>query len=355
MHYWGAFGPVPQWLIALVALIVVLGVNLASVTVFGELEFWFSLVKALALIAFLVVGTVFVAGGFPIRGVPAGAGVISADGGLLPHGLLPAIVLTQGVIVAYAGMELVGTAAGETADPEKVMPRAINSVALRIAVFYVGSVLLLSLLLPFTAYQAGTSPFVTFFAAIGVPAAGGLMNLVVLTAALSSVNAGLYSTGRIMRSMALNGSAPRFAALMSARGVPIGGIVLTVLIALLGVGLNAVVPQHAFEIVLNLAALAVLGIWAMIVLCQMRFVSWSKAGRVRRPSFRMPGSPWIGYLTLAFLAGVLVLMALDYPVGTFTIASLVVIVPALVAGWFAVRSRVQASAAERAGRPGEDW
>jgi L-asparagine permease len=115
------------------------------------------------------------------------------------------------------------------------------------------------------------------------------------------------------------------------------------------------VPQHAFEIVLNLAALAVLGIWAMIVLCQLRFVSWSKAGRVRRPSFRMPRSPWIGYLTLAFLAGVLVLMALDHPVGTFTIASLVVIVPALVAGWFAVRPRVQASADERAGGPGEDW
>ncbi|WP_433556278.1 amino acid permease [Pseudonocardia xinjiangensis] len=353
VHYWGMFSAVPQWLIALVALVVVLGVNLVSVKVFGELEFWFALVKVVALIAFLVVGTVFLVGRFPIQGAATGIGVISDHGGLIPNGLLPAIVITQGVVFAYAAMELVGTAAGETADPEKVMPRAINSVVLRIAVFYVGSVLLLSLLLPFTSYAAGTSPFVTFFAAIGVPGAGTLMNLVVLTAALSSLNAGLYSTGRILRSMAMNGSAPRFTARMSGGGVPFGGIALTAVITLLGVGLNAVVPEQAFEIVLNVAALGILSSWGMIVACQLRLVAWSKAGVVRRPSFRLPGSPWTGYVTLVFLVGVLVLMALDYPVGTFTVGSLVVIVPALVGGWFAVRTRVESAAAERMGHTGE--
>jgi L-asparagine permease len=250
-------------------------------------------------------------------------------------------------------MELVGTAAGETAEPEKVMPRAINSVVLRIAVFYVGSVLLLSLLLPYTAYRSGTSPFVTFFAAIGVPGAGTIMNLVVLTAALSSLNAGLYSTGRILRSMAMNGSAPRFTGRMSAGGVPYGGIALTAGITLLGVVLNAVVPEQAFEIVLNVAALGILASWGTIVACQLRLVAWSASGVVRRPAFRLPGSPWTGYLTLLFLLGVLVLMAFDYPVGTFTIASLVVIVPALVVGWFAVRKRVEDAAAERMGYTGD--
>jgi L-asparagine permease len=353
VHYWGMFSAVPQWLIALVALVVVLSVNLVSVKVFGELEFWFALVKVIALVVFLVVGVVFLAGRFPVDGTTPGLGVIGDHGGVLPNGLLAAIVITQGVVFAYAAMELVGTAAGETADPEKVMPRAINSVVLRIAVFYVGSVLLLSLLLPYTAYQAGTSPFVTFFAAIGVPGAGTIMNLVVLTAALSSLNAGLYSTGRILRSMAMNGSGPAFTARMSKGGVPYGGIALTAVITLLGVGLNAVVPEQAFEIVLNVAALGILASWATIVACQIRLVSWSRAGVVRRPSFRLPGSPWTGYLTLLFLVGVVVLMAFDYPVGTFTVASLVVIVPALVAGWFAVRKRVEAAAAERMGYTGE--
>lgn len=103
------------------------------------------------------------------------------------------------------------------------MPRAINSVIARIAIFYVGSVSLLALLLPYTAYRPHESPFVTFFAKVGFDGAGGLMNLVVLTAALSSLNAGLYSTGRILRSMAVNGSGPRFTAVMSKNGVPYGG------------------------------------------------------------------------------------------------------------------------------------
>ena len=148
--------------------------------------------------------------------IDAGAGNV----GILPTGLLQLVIVTSGVIFAYAAVELVGTAAGETEDPPKVMPRAINSVILRIAVFYVGSLILLALLLPYTSYQQGTSPFVTFFSKIGVEGAGTVMNVVVLTAAFSSLNAGLYSTGRILRSMAMNGSAPKFTAVMSSRGVP---------------------------------------------------------------------------------------------------------------------------------------
>ncbi len=118
------------------------------------------------------------------------------------------IILMQGVLFAYASIELIGTAAGETANPEKIMPKAINSVVIRIALFYVGSVILLALLLPYTSYEKGVSPFVTFFGSIGVEGVDVIMNLVVLTAALSSLNAGLYSTGRILRSMSVAGSAP---------------------------------------------------------------------------------------------------------------------------------------------------
>ncbi|MHA7661507.1 amino acid permease [Mycolicibacterium sp. HS_4_1] len=352
-HYWSAFGAIPQWLIALIALAIVMGMNLISVTLFGELEFWAALIKVVALVTFLVVGTVFLVGRFKIDGQTTGASVIANTGGLFPSGVLPLVVVTSGVVFAYAAVELVGTAAGETAEPHKIMPRAINSVIFRIALFYVGSLVLLGLLLPYTSYKAGESPFVTFFSKIGFAGAGTVMNVVVLTAAFSSLNAGLYSTGRILRSMAMNGSAPKFTGVMSKRGVPYGGICLTASIGLLGVVLNGVVPAQAFEIVLNMAALGIIASWATIVICQLQLFRWSQRGEMERPAFRMWGAPYTGYLTLAFLAGVLVLMAFDKPVGTWTVATLLLIIPALIIGWFVARGRVYAIAKQRQGFTGQ--
>ncbi len=159
---------------------------------------------------FLIIGAALVVIGHPVAGHAPGLHLIAENGGIFPHGLLPAVVITQGVVFAYAGIELVGIAAGEAQNVEQVLPRAINSVIYRIALFYVGSVVLLVLLLPWTAYKAGTSPFVTFFGALGVPGIGSIMNVIVLTAALSSLNSGLYSTGRVLRSLAMGGSAPRW-------------------------------------------------------------------------------------------------------------------------------------------------
>ena len=145
-HYWTAFQAVPQWTLALVALVGVVSVNLISVKAFGEFEFWAALIKVVALTTFLVVGIVFLAGRFKIQGRTTGPNLWADHGGFLPTGLVPLVLVTSGVIFAYAAVELVGTAAGETANPEKVMPRAINSVIARIAIFYVGSVALLALL-----------------------------------------------------------------------------------------------------------------------------------------------------------------------------------------------------------------
>ncbi|GLZ52585.1 amino acid permease [Actinomycetospora sp. NBRC 106378] len=347
MHYWTAFESIPQWTIALIALLVVLTMNLISVKLFGEIEFWAALIKVAALVLFIIVGAVFLVGRFEVDGRPTGFGMVADTGGFLPTGALPLVIVVSGVVFAYAAVELVGTAAGETENPEKVMPRAINSVIARIAIFYVGSLVLLALLLPYTDYSKSESPFVTFFSHIGVGGSGSIMNLVVLTAALSSLNAGLYSTGRILRSMAMNGSAPRFTARMNGNGVPWGGIVLTACITLLGVVLNAFEPGEAFEIVLNMASLGIIASWATIVLCQLRLYSWWKQGRVNRPSFRLPGAPVTGWLTLAFLLAVLVLTAFDYPIGTYTVATLVIIVPALIGGWYYFRERIRVAALER--------
>ncbi len=349
MHYWGAFDAIPQWTIALIALCIVLTVNMISVKVFGEMEFWAALIKVIALVGFLVIGIVFLAGRFTVNGQATGVSVITDNGGILPTGLLQLVVVTSGVIFAYAAVELVGTAAGETENPAKVMPKAINSVVFRIAVFYVGSLILLALLLPYTAYKQGESPFVTFFASIGVPAAGDIMNFVVLTAAMSSLNAGLYSTGRILRSMAMNGSAPEFTGKMTSNGVPFAGIALTAGFTVIGVFLNLVVPEEAFNIALDLSALGIIASWATIVVCQIQLYRWSKKGILNRPSFQLWGTPYTSYATLIFLGAVTVLMCYE---NYWNLVALVVIIPALIAGWYAVRGRVMELAHERIGITG---
>ncbi|NUS45506.1 MAG: amino acid permease [Mycobacteriaceae bacterium] len=353
-HYWGGVQSVPQWVIALIALALVLGVNLASVKWFGEMEFWAALVKVTALVAFLLIGAAFLVGRFHVDGLTTGPSLIAHNGGLFPTGVLPLVTVTTGVVFAYAAVEMVGTAAGETQDAERIMPRAINSVIFRIAVFYVGSLVLLGLLLPYTAYSAGTSPFVTFFAKLGLHGMGSVMNIVVLTAAFSSLNAGLYSTGRILRSMAMNGSAPSFTGVMSDRGVPYGGILLTATIGLFGVLLNKWVPHKAFEIVLNVASLGIIASWATILLCQLKLWWLWKQGRMRRPAFRMVGAPVTGVLTLAFLVVVVVLMAFSSDdTQRYAVAALLLIVPALIVGWFLARKRVLAIAEQRMDYTGE--
>jgi L-asparagine permease len=152
--------------------------------------------------------------------------------------------------------------------------------------------------------------------------------------------------------MSMNGSAPKFTSRMSKGGVPYGGILLTAFIGLFGVLLNGVVPGQAFEIVLNMAALGIIASWGTIVICQIQLYRWSKKGILNRPSFQLWGSPYTGYVTLAFLAAVLVLMGFDHPIGTWTVATLVLIIPALIIGWYAVRGRVLAVAQERQGYTG---
>ncbi|MDL4813884.1 amino acid permease [Actinomadura opuntiae] len=355
IHYWKMFTSIPQWVLALIALAVVVTINLISVRIFGELEFWFSIVKVGALVAFMCVGLVLVVTGHKVGAQDAGPMMMFDHGGIFPKGVLPMLVVVQGVVFAYASTELVGVAAGETENPEEVMPKAINSIVWRILVFYVGSVLLLAMLLPWNAYKDGESPFVTVLSKLGVPAAGDIMNLIVLTAALSSLNSGLYSTGRILRSLGAAGSAPRFTTTMSRSQVPYGGILLTTAICVLGVGLNAWVPRDAFEIVLNFAAIGVLGSWAMIMIAHLLFVRRAREGALRRPSYRLPGSPVTEIVTLAFLAAVLVLMWFDDDgEGHQTVLAVPVIIAALVAGWFCARGRIAAIRASRAAAAAEE-
>ncbi|WP_039923945.1 amino acid permease [Amycolatopsis decaplanina] len=337
VHKW--LPDIPQWVTALAALGVLLAVNLLSVKLFGELEFWFSLVKVLAIVVFLVVGLGLVLTSAQIGETTAGAHNLFAHEGFFPSGFGITLMTLQAVIFAYAGIELVGITAGETQDPGKVVPKAVNSVVWRIAVFYVGSVLLLAMLVPWPFYSSGESPFVTVFIRLGIPAVGDVMNAIVLTAALSSCNSGLYSTGRILRALSDKGEAPEFAGRMNKHHVPYGGILFTCSVYVLGVVLNYLVPKQAFDITTAIASFGVVSTWATLIICQMRLRQAALRGEVERPRFRMPGAPYTGWATLGFLLLVIVLMGFSEGAEKIAFYSMPAIVIVLVIGWRVVNRR----------------
>jgi L-asparagine permease len=345
VHKW--LPQIPQWVTALVALIVLLAVNLLSVRLFGELEFWFAVIKVLAIVVFLFVGLGLVLAGAGVGHDHAGVSNLTAHHGFLPHGVPIVLMSLQAVVFAYSGIEMVGIAAGETENPRKVLPGAIGSVIWRIGIFYIGSVLLLAMVLPWTLYSADESPFVTVFSRLGVPGAGDIMNAVVLTAALSSCNSGLYCTGRVMRALAVKGEAPRFVGRMSSRHVPYGGILFTSIVLLLGVVLNYVVPKMAFDIATSIASLGVVAVWATLVYCQIRLRARANRGEIDRPSFRMPWSPISNWITLGFLVLVIVLMAFADTASKIAFWCLPAVAIVLFAGWRAVRARRNPAPAAR--------
>ena len=345
LHYWSLFRPVPQWVLALVALAIVFVLNMLSVRMFGEAEFWFALIKVAAIVAFMLIAIWVIIVGAPVADTTAGFHNITDSGGFFPLGIAPVFALTLGVIFAFGGTEMVGVAAGEAAEASRILPKAINSMILRIFVFYVGSVILMALVLPYTAYSSNESPFVTFFSGIGIPHAGDIIQVVVLTAALSSLNAGLYSTGRTLRSMAVAGEAPGFAARLNRHHVPYGGIIITSTLGLFGVALNAFLAEDAFEIVMNLAGIGIAGTWAMILVTHLSFLRRVRAGKEQRPAYHMPGAPFTNYLSLAFFI-VVVASNLTSASGRWTLALFAVVVVAMIGGWFAVRGNIRADLLE---------
>ncbi|WP_125100101.1 amino acid permease [Leucobacter chromiireducens] len=343
-HFWSFFTPIPQWLLALIALVIVMAMNITSAVLFGELEYWFALIKVSAIVLFGLLGIYFIVTQTPIDGHTPGLALIADNGGFFPNGIAPMFVIALGVVFAYGGTEMIGVAAGEAKDARKVVPRAVNSIMWRIMLFYAGSVVLFTLLMPWTSYRANESPFVTVMNSIGIPYAGDIMNLVVLTAAMSSLNAGLYSTGRTLRSLAMAGTGPKFAQRMNKAGVPYGGILITTGLGVVGVILNLIVPGQVFEIVLNLAGLGIVGVWGSIIICHWLFVRKMRSEGRDRPSFRLPWAPVTNGITLLFLAMVVLLMALDPGVGRITLGAFVIVVILMVVGWYRVRGRINPEA-----------
>ena len=340
LHYWGTFKAVPQWVLALIALALVFVLNMLNVKMFGEAEFWFALIKVAAIVSFMLVAIWAIVSGAKVGGGAAGLGNITEHGGFAPAGIGVVFTLTLGVVFAFGGTEMVGVAAGEAKDAITVLPKAINSMILRIFVFYVGSVLLMAFVLPYTSYSKNESPFVTFFSGIGVPHAGDIIQVVVLTAALSSLNAGLYATGRTLRSMAVAGEAPSVAAGLNKHQVPAGAIAITSALGLVGVALNAFLAEDAFNIVMNLAGIGIAGTWVAILVTHLAFLKRIDQGLEERPAYRMPGAPYSNYVAIAFFA-LIVVANVKEPEGRWTLALFGLVIAMMVAGWYRVRGRIR--------------
>lgn len=334
---------VEQWQTALVALLVLFAVNLISVKLFGELEFWFAMIKIAAIVMMILVGIGVLAFGFSDAGDTASVGNLWNHGGVFPEGYSATIMTLQMVMFAYLGVELVGVTASEAKDPEKNIPRAINALPLRFALFYLGSLLVILAVVPWTAFKGGASPFVLAFDQIGIPGGGDIVNFVVLTAALSSCNAGgLYSTSRMLRTAGVNGDGPKVLSRLNGRGVPVLTVVISALVMGIGVVVNAIVPDKAFEYITSVSTGGALLVWTVILVAHMIYRRRATAGALPKSPYRMPWAPYSSWAVLAFFVFVTVTIAwgADTRIALYVMAAWVALI---VGGWPLVRRNSQSA------------
>ncbi|MDQ0991158.1 amino acid permease [Streptomyces sp. V3I7] len=308
MTYWF---DIPQWVSALIFTIVLYGANLISVKLFGELEFWFSMVKVTAIIGMILICAGILTIGFSDAGDTASVSHLWSDGGFFPHGVGNTLMTLQMVMFAFLAVELVGVTAGESKDPKTVLPKAINTVPWRIAVFYVGALIMILSVVPWTSFQPGVSPFVAAFEKMGLAAGAGIVNFVVLTAALSSCNSGMYSTGRMLRDLALNSQGPKLFTKLTRTGTPLVGTTVSAALMLVGVWINYQWPGKAFDYVVSFATISGMWAWIVILICQMRYRRKADRGELPQSEFRAPGAPYTSAFALLFILMVIVMMGID--------------------------------------------
>ncbi len=297
---------IPVWIPALIVIIALIALNLPSVRGFGETEFWFALIKIVAIVVLIVVGLVLIFTGFEHDGAKASfLNLFNVGTGFFGGGVMGFIMGFQIAVFAFVGIELVGTAAAETKNPEHNLPKAVNAIPVRVLLFYVGSLIVLMSVIPWDRFSPDESPFVMLFSLAGLGAAAHLVNAVVLTSAMSSANSGIYSTSRMVFGLATDGNAPRAFARLTGRQVPrnalfLTGVVLLSSIVLLVFGLD---KSTGFSIVTTISSLCFMFVWTIILVSYLVY-------RKRRPQahdksiFKMPGGlvmPWIVMAFFAFL------------------------------------------------------
>ncbi|PWC14347.1 D-serine/D-alanine/glycine transporter [Brenneria roseae subsp. americana] len=310
-QFW--FPDLSQWISSLLCVLLLLTLNLATVKLFGEMEFWFAMIKIVAIVALIIIGVVLVMMNFPSpSGSVASFSNLWNDGGMFPKGLSGFFAGFQIAVFAFVGIELVGTTAAETKNPRVVLPRAINAIPIRIIMFYVFALVMIMSVTPWSAIAPDRSPFVEMFVLVGLPAAASVINFVVLTSAASSANSGVFSTSRMLFGLAKQGDAPKRFGMLSKRAVPSAGLMFSCICLLSGVVLIYLIPNvmTVFTLVTTVSAILFMFIWSIILSAYLAY-------RKKRPhlhassQYKMPWGIFMCWVCLAFFAFVIVLLTLQ--------------------------------------------
>nr|WP_251053835.1 amino acid permease [Microbacterium sp. ISL-59] len=314
MQRW--FPGVPVWLWCLIFAAVLFLLNAISARVFGEAEFWFSLVKVVAIVALIVLGGAAIFGFTPLSAEHPPAILFSnfeTPGGLFPNGFSGVIVTALAVFYAFSGSELIGVAAGETKDPAKNIPKALRSTVLRLVVLFVGAIAVIAAILPYEDASVTSSPFVDVFQYVGVPYAPDIMNFVIITALLSAGNSGLFSCARMLFSLAEEGHAPKAFTRLTKRGVPLIALSVSILIGLVSLLTSVIAAGTVYLVLVSIAGFAVVAVWMSIVASQFfhrrKFVR--EGGDVSALAYRTPLYPALPIVAFSLLLLSIIAIAFD--------------------------------------------
>ncbi|MCB5906673.1 amino acid permease [Streptomyces pinistramenti] len=307
MGFW--FPDVPRWIWLLAAIVVIGAINLLHVKVFGELEFWLSLVKIVAIIAMIIAGIAILVLGIKGGGAHVGISNLWNNGGFFAHGAHGFIISFAVVMFAFGGTEIIGVTAGEAENPEKTIPGAVNSIPLRIVLFYVLTLAVIMSLDPWQHVGSDGSPFVQIFVGLGIKSAAAVLNVVVVVAALSAINSDIFAAGRIMYGMAERRQAPSMMRRLSRSGVPTMTVAIMIGALLLGVLLNYLIPDQIFLIISSIATFATVWVWLMILLTQVKARRSMSAEESAALAYPAPFWPYGQIIAVVFMVGVMVLLA----------------------------------------------
>lgn len=307
VQYW--LPDLPTWIPTLVLFFVITLANLMNVRLFGELEFWGSLIKVTALGLMIVFGLAILIFGIGPSGSPASFTNLWAHGGFLPHGLWGLLASLVVVTFSFGGTELIGITAGEAEHPETTIPHAVNMTISRILIFYVGAIFVLVCLYPWNLVGSKGSPFVEIFDALGIPAAPDILNVVVIIAVFSAYNSCLYSNARMLHGLALHGDAPKCLARLSGNGIPRRAVLFSSFFVSAVIDICYFLPDAAFTYIMSVVTVAVITSWILILLTHIHFRRYLGKESARL-TFKMIGYPVVDLLSIAYFLLIIVTMAL---------------------------------------------
>ena len=305
--YW--YPQVPHWLTVLFIVLILISFNLLGARLFGELEFWFSIIKVVTIITMVIVGLVLIFLSFKTEYGHASFGNLIHHGGMFPHGAAGFLMSFQIAVYSFIGIELIGVTAGETKNPEKTIPKAINNVPIRILLFYIGGLLVIMSVIPWFKVDPDSSPFVKLFTLIGVPFAAGIVNFVVLTAAASATNSGIYSNSRILFGLAKQGLGPKALTKTNSNGVPYLSMFVSSITLLIAALLNFVFPDaiKLFIYVTTLSTVLFLVVWGIIIISYIAYVK-KNPEQHQSSAFKLWGGKIIAYIVLSFFLFIFILL-----------------------------------------------